>query len=77
MGQAVLNRLGRRIVMRRAELQMTQRKLAAECGVARSYIGVIEGGQAPGLSVALMVQLCLALRVTPDDLLAWELGAGR
>jgi len=67
--------MARRVVVRRAELGLSQRKLASACGVARSYIGLIEGAQAPGLSVTLLARLCVALALTPNDLVAWEQAA--
>lgn len=61
-------KLGYAIALRRAELGLTQEKLAESCGLSPSYIGCIERADRK-ISVDSLVALCYALKVSPNHLL--------
>ena len=55
---------------RRIELEMSQTDLAADAGVTRQTIGLIEAGEF-NPSINLCIAICKALGVTLNDLF-WE-----
>ncbi len=60
--------LGKRIRQQRRSLELTQDALAHEVGVTAAYIGHIERGT-KHCTVDTLVDICNALRVTPNLLL--------
>lgn len=63
--------LGQRIRHYRQKLHLTQEQLAERAGVSASFMGHIERGSRAA-SLETVMQLCAALDVTPNDLLADE-----
>lgn len=63
--------LGQRIRHYRHKLGLTQEQLAERAGVSASFLGHIERGSRAA-SLETVMQLCAALDVTPNDLLADE-----
>lgn len=63
--------LGQRIRHYRQKLHLTQEQLAERAGVSASFLGHIERGSRAA-SLETVMQLCAALDVTPNDLLADE-----
>lgn len=63
--------LGQRIRTHRRARQMTQGELAKLAGVSASFLGHIERGTRVA-SIETLEQLCVALRVTPNELLGME-----
>jgi len=61
-------KLGYAIAYRRAELGLTQEKLAELCNLSPSHIGCIERANRK-ISVDSLVALCCALNTSPDRLL--------
>lgn len=62
--------IGHAIVVRRAMLRMTQRKLAQAAGINQSYISLIENGERP-LTDDLREKIATALQCSPEDLQKW------
>lgn len=65
--------LGHRICYFRVKKHLTQERLAERAGVSASFMGHIERGSRIA-SLETLVKLCDALSVTPNDLLADDLG---
>jgi len=60
--------IGQRIRQYRKMKSMTQKELAAELGIASSYIANIEQGQ-KGISLDKLVEFCMYLNIELSDLL--------
>lgn len=58
----LLSRIGKKIVMRRKELNLTQDELAFLSGIDRTYIGYIENGK-QNLSLSILFRVAEALKV--------------
>ena len=66
--EQLLKDMGRRIKSRRKELKITQSELAETLDLSNNHISSIEtGNQKPSLDT--FIELCNALKVTPDYLL--------
>lgn len=61
-------RVGTRVRQLRKRLHLSQEKLALEAGIARSFVGVIEGGK-KDLRISTLVKLANALGVPVAALL--------
>ena len=62
------NKLGERIRQQRTLAKMTQEKLAEKAGISLSFLGHIERGNRKA-SLETIVNICNALKVSPDLLL--------
>ena len=60
--------LGRQVLMRRKELDLTQGELAEQAGISRNYISLIERGEARNVSVNVLHELATVLGTTPAEL---------
>ncbi len=60
---------GQRLRQYRQSAKLTQAELGEKAGLTPAFVGHIERGTRV-LSVQSMVALCLALNITPNDLLA-------
>lgn len=60
--------LGRQVLMRRKELDLTQGELAEQAGISRNYISLIERGEARNVSVSVLHELATVLGATPAEL---------
>ena len=60
--------LGMRMRLRRRELHLTQKELAALCHVSANHISAVESAKEKP-SLDMLILLCDALRTTPDFLL--------
>lgn len=60
--------LGRQVLMRRKELNLTQGELAEQAGISRNYISLIERGEARNVSVNVLHELATVLGTTPAEL---------
>ena len=61
------NAIGRRFRKRREEMGYSQRALAEAMQVSRSHIQCIEDGD--NFSVAVLLEACRVLEITPNELL--------
>ena len=61
-------RIGRRIKVRRALLDISQADLAQRAGIAQSYVSMIEAGERP-LTAAVLNRIAKVLECKPEDLL--------
>lgn len=59
---------GDKVRLLRAELRVSQEKLAELCGLHRTYIGSIERGER-NVSLANILRISQALKTTPSELL--------
>ena len=67
---------GKRIRKRRKEMKLRQTELAKAAGISNHYLCNIERGKSiPSLEV--FVEICNALRVTPDYLLLGNMRGGK
>ena len=62
------NTTGERIRRRREELGLTQTDLADKAGISRTYLSLIERGEAANFSYNVLSYLALALETTPATL---------
>jgi len=60
--------LGRQVLLRRKDLDLTQSELAEQAGISRNYVSLIERGEASNVSVNLLHRLAAALGTTPVEL---------
>jgi len=60
--------LGRQVLMRRKELELTQGELAEQAGISRNYVSLIERGEARNVSVNVLHELATVLGTTPAEL---------
>lgn len=60
--------LGRQVLMRRKELNLTQGQLAEQASISRNYISLIERGEARNVSVNVLHELATVLGTTPAEL---------
>ena len=65
--------LGRRIRQQRVLAQLTQEKLAEQAGISLSFLGHIERGTRKA-SLETLVNICNALKISPNILLRDSLG---
>ena len=65
-----MTHLGARIRARRAELAMTQGRLAEAAGVTASAVSQMESGSIRGLKDETLARVALALQTTPLELTA-------
>ena len=65
--------LGRRIRLQRVLAQLTQEKLAEQAGISLSFLGHIERGTRKA-SLETLVNICNALKISPNILLQDSLG---
>jgi len=61
-------RIGRRIKVRRAVLDISQASLAQRADIAQSYVSMIEAGERP-LTADVLERIAEALECEPEDLL--------
>lgn len=61
--------IGRRIKIRRQELNMTQGDVAANVGIAISTVGRYEAGQIESIKLPVIEAIARAIRVNPDWLI--------
>lgn len=66
--------LGMRMRLRRRELHLTQKELAALCHVSANHISAMESAKEKP-SLDMLILLCDALRTTPDFLLLGSIHA--
>lgn len=64
---AVTGEFGRRVRLRREELELSQEKLAERCGLHWTYIGQVERGQR-NLSLHNIVRIARGLDSDPGEL---------
>lgn len=64
--------LGERIRSRRLEMKLTQRQLAAKCGVTEATINRYESGDIKNPSMDIIRLLTEALRTEPNYLMGWD-----
>lgn len=60
--------LGRQVLLRRKDLDLTQGELAEQAGISRNYVSLIERGEARNVSVNVLHELAAALGTTPAEL---------
>lgn len=60
--------LGRQVLLRRKDLNLTQGELAEQAGISRNYVSLIERGEARNVSVNILHGLAAALNTTPAEL---------
>ena len=60
--------LGRQVLLRRKDLNLTQGELAKQAGISRNYVSLIERGEARNVSVNMLHRLAAALGTTPAEL---------
>ncbi len=60
--------LGRRVLLRRKDLDLTQSELAVQARISRNYVSLIERGEARNVSVNVLHGLAAALATTPVEL---------
>lgn len=60
--------LGRQVLLRRKDLDLTQGELAEQAGISRNYVSLIERGEARNVSVNVLHGLAAALGTTPAEL---------
>ena len=65
--------LGRRIRQQRVLAQLTQEKLAEQAGISLSFLGHLERGTRKA-SLETLVNICNALKISPNILLQDSLG---
>lgn len=63
-----LKQLGNRLKNKREQLQLTQEKFAAKCGLTKNYIGMLERGER-NPSYLTLLQIAQNLKVALKDLL--------
>ena len=61
-------RIGRRIKVRRALLDISQADLARRAGIAQSYVSMIEAGERP-LTADVLNRVAEVLECRPEDLM--------
>lgn len=64
--EKLLKTIGRRIVERRKELNLTQEDLAYSANVDRTYVGYVENGR-QNVSVAVLLRFAVALKMNIKD----------
>ena len=62
----ILEAIGKKIVSRRKELNMTQEDLAYSANIDRTYVGNIENGR-QNISIAILYKLAQALKMEIKD----------
>ena len=67
--EQLLRRLGRRIRLLRLTRELTQEQLAAETGISRSFISLLEKGRTGGCDLLRVYRLADARGVPVTDLL--------
>lgn len=60
--------LGRQVLKRRKELNLTQGELAEQAGISRNYVSLIERGEVRNVSVNVLNELATVLGTTPAEL---------
>jgi transcriptional regulator with XRE-family HTH domain len=60
--------LGRQVLSRRKEKDLSQEKLADLVGISRNYVSLIERGEAHSISMKVINQLATALGTSPAEL---------
>ncbi len=60
--------LGRQVLLRRKDLDLTQGELAEQAGISRNYVSLIERGEVRNVSVNVLHGLATALATTPVEL---------
>ena len=63
--------LGQRLQQLREDAGITQGDLSAEAGCSKNYLSAIERG-VNKLTVPLLLEYCLALNKTPNEILGYE-----
>jgi len=66
--EILLNQLAEKIKVRRAELNISQEKLAEKCNFDRTYISLLERSKR-NLSFSNLKKLCDGLEISLSDLL--------
>jgi len=64
--EKLLKTIGKRIVERRKELNLTQEDLAYSANVDRTYVGYVENGR-QNVSVAVLLRFAVALKMNIKD----------
>lgn len=67
-----MQKIGEIVRIKRMALGISQKRLAKESGVSRSYIIEIEEGKY-NVSISILCELCKVLKCTPNDLIPIEL----
>lgn len=60
--------IGQLIRNKRLELKITQESLALQCGIDRSYVGLIERGEV-NITVEKLYEIAEILKINPRELL--------
>ena len=60
--------LGRQVLARRKEKELSQTELADLTGISRNYVSLIERGEATSISMKVLNQLAVALDTTSAEL---------
>lgn len=76
----IITELGKRVLMLRRKLNISQEALAQESEVSKTYLGALERGELSNVSVSIVARIAKALGVTMRDLFedieeseaAWE-----
>ena len=76
----IIKELGKRVLMLRKKLNISQEVLAQESEVSKTYLGALERGELKNVSISIVVRLAKALGVTMCELFedieeldaAWE-----
>ncbi len=64
-------KIGQNLSAIRLQHGLTQAELAEAVGVTTDHISHVENGS-NGISLELLLKICLALRITPNDILSGE-----
>ena len=62
----ILEAIGKKIVNRRKELNMTQEDLAYSADIDRTYVGYVENGR-QNISIAILCKFAKALKMDVKD----------
>lgn len=66
MEENILETIGKKIVERRKELNMTQEDLAYSADIDRTYVGYVENGR-QNVSIAILCKFAKALKLEVKD----------
>ncbi len=66
--------IGERVRKQREHLRLSQTELAEKAGISRTYLSLIERGEAKNISFSILSQLALALDTSPS-VLTGEVGS--
>lgn len=69
--------ISRCVITLRKKKNMSQAALAKLSGLSRKTVNGVESGMKNRLLVQTLVQLAVALEVTPNDLLDWKFSGSR